>query len=72
MLGVEVNGAHVETGRREFPQLRFVEGDLKTLRAQPPSALVRLANVGRGLTKEGAEQLHGQVLPLLVEGGVCL
>lgn len=67
-----MNGAHVETGRREFPQLRFLEGDLQTLRAQPPSALVRLANVGRGLTKAGAEQLHGQVLPLLVEGGVCL
>jgi len=67
-----VNAAHVETGRREFPQLRFLEGDLHTLRAEPSSALIRLANVGRGLTKDAAEALHAQVLPLLVDGGLCL
>lgn len=67
-----MNRAHVETGRREFPQLRFLDGDLHTLRAEPPSALVRLANVGRGLTKDAAEDLHAQVLPLLVDGGACL
>ncbi|MBL8933593.1 MAG: hypothetical protein JNM69_03520 [Archangium sp.] len=72
VVGVEVNGAHVETARREFPQLRFLAGDLQTLRAEPPSALIRLANVGRGLTKDAAETLHADVLPLLVEGGVCL
>ncbi|MBM4782854.1 MAG: hypothetical protein GQE15_34690 [Archangiaceae bacterium] len=71
-MGVEVNGAHVETGRRDFPQLRFLEGDLQTLRTEPRSALIRLANVGRGLTKDGAETLHADVLPLLVDGGVCL
>lgn len=67
-----MNRAHVETGRREFPQLRFLDGDLHTLRAEPPSALVRLANVGRGLTKDAAEDLPAQVLPLLVDGGACL
>lgn len=72
VVGVEVNGAHVETGRREFPQLRFLEGDLQALRTEPRSAFIRLANVGRGLTKDAAETLHHQVLPLLVDGGVCL
>jgi hypothetical protein len=71
VVGLELDAARVDAGRREFPGLDLRAGGLDTM-APTPSLVVRVANVARGLTKDDADRLHAQLVPWLVEGGVGL
>ena len=70
VLGLEQDAARVAAASLEFPSLALLAGGLE---GAPRQALVlRIANVGRGLSRDGVAELHAQVLPWLVDGGVCL
>lgn len=71
VIGLERDASRVEAGRREFPGLELVHGDLDAL-ADGQALVVRAANVARGLGKDDAEALHLAIAPKLVEDGLCL
>lgn len=70
VLGLEHDASRVAAASLERPSLVLVAGGLEQVRRE--ALVVRIANVGRGLSSEGAALLHEQVLPKLVDGGVCL
>jgi len=70
VVGLEQDASRVAAAAREAPHLGLRAGGLEVLDGE--ALVVRVANVARGLSKEDAEALHGDVVPRLVEGGVCL
>ncbi len=70
VLGLELDASRVATASVAFPALTLVAGGLEDVSRE--ALVVRIANVGRGLSKEGAATLHEQAVPKLVDGGVCL
>lgn len=72
VMGVEADASRVAQARHEFPHLELLAGELGALTDLPPLAVIRLANVSRGLTKEAAAQLERDAVARLVEGGLCL
>ncbi len=70
VLGLEQDAARVAAASLEFPSLALLAGGLEG--AQRQALVLRIANVGRGLSRDGVAALYEQVLPWLVDGGVCL
>lgn len=70
VLGLEQDAARVAAASLEFPSLALLAGGLEG--ASREARVVRIANVGRGLSRDGVAELHAQVFPWLVDGGVCL
>ena len=70
VVGLEQDAARVAAASLEFPSLALVAGGLEGAARQ--ALVLRIANVGRGLSRDGVAELHAQVLPWLVDGGVCL
>ena len=70
MLGLEQDASRVATASLAYPSLTLVAGGLEQLRGE--ALVVRIANVGRGLSRDAAAELHERVVATLVDGGVCL
>jgi hypothetical protein len=70
VLGLERDVSRVKAALREFPTLTLQPGGLEGTSRE--ALVVRIANVARGLSQEGAAALHELVLPWLVDGGACL
>lgn len=72
VVGLEVDDARVMAARRDFPQLRFISGSFEALTAEPRSAVLRVANVARGMQLDEAKTLPGELERSLVDGGLLL
>lgn len=71
VVGLEADVARLEAARREFPSLDLRQG-LDALREVRNVRVVRIANVGRALTKDDVGALVREALALVVPGGVVL
>ena len=70
VVGLEQDASRVAAASVEFPSLTLVTGGLEAVSRE--ALVVRIANVARGLSKDGAAALHASVVSKLVDGGVCL
>ncbi|MCA3011990.1 MAG: methylase [Myxococcaceae bacterium] len=72
VVGLELDAQRVALAAEAWPGLDLRQGGLERLDDADDVRLVRIANVGRGLTKEAAAALVDDALARVAEGGVVL
>jgi hypothetical protein len=72
VIGLERDGSRVEQARREFPTLDLRTGGLEQILGLGHVRVVRIANVGRGLTVADVQTLLHAAMGVVGPGGVVL
>lgn len=72
VIGLEADGLRVAQARREFPQLDLRHGGLLVVLGERDVRLVRIANVGRALSKSAVAAVVQLSTALVSKGGLVL